>query len=117
MLAATQAIANAVQHAGGRGLSILVDGDERRLRIEVRDTGEGFDLAGVPDDRLGIRGSIIARVAAVGGTADLRSSKAGTTVVLEWPADAAQRTAAFGTDAKPEADDGDEIADVEEETS
>jgi signal transduction histidine kinase len=117
VLAATQAIANAVQHAGGRGLSILVDGDERRLRIEVRDTGEGFDLAGVPDDRLGIRGSIIARVAAVGGTADLRSSKAGTTVVLEWPADAAQRTAPFGTDAKPEADDGDEIADVEEETS
>ncbi|MGX1701246.1 sensor histidine kinase [Microbacterium sp. NPDC055357] len=86
VLATTQAIANAVQHAGGVGLTVTVDGTPERIRIVVRDAGEGFDMAGVPDDRLGIRGSIIARVAAVGGTAQLESSRAGTVVVLDWPA-------------------------------
>ena len=83
-LAATQAIANAVQHAGGVGLEVALQADSEHLRIEVRDAGEGFDLAAVPDDRLGIRASIVARVAAIGGTADLQSDSAGTTVRLEW---------------------------------
>ncbi len=55
-----------------------------RVRIEVRDTGSGFDLEAVPDDRLGIRASIIARVAAVGGTTRIASGEHGTTVRLEW---------------------------------
>ena len=84
VLAATQAIANAVQHAGGIGLEVGLQADSEHLRIEVRDAGEGFDLAAVPDDRLGIRASIVARVAAIGGTADLQSDSAGTTVRLEW---------------------------------
>ncbi|MGL4256436.1 MAG: sensor histidine kinase, partial [Microbacterium sp.] len=83
-LAATQAIANALQHAGGVGLAVSVTGGDGRIAIEVRDHGEGFDLAGVPDDRLGIRASIFARVAAVGGTAQIDSGHHGTTVRLEW---------------------------------
>ncbi len=83
-LAATQAIANALQHAGGVGLGVSVSGGDGRISIEVRDLGEGFDLAGVPDDRLGIRASIFARVAAVGGTAQIDSGHHGTTVRLEW---------------------------------
>lgn len=86
VLAATQAIANAVQHAGGVGLHVTVEASIDRVRLIVSDSGEGFDMSGVPDDRLGIRGSIIARVAAVGGTADLRSGPGGTVVLLEWPA-------------------------------
>ena len=35
-------------------------------------------------DRLGIRGSIHARLAAVGGRSDIRSHAGGTTVTLEW---------------------------------
>lgn len=83
-LAAMQAVANSLQHAGGEGLGVVVRGDERGIRIEVRDEGEGFDLDVVPDDRLGIRASIFARVAAVGGTAQVDSGAAGTIVRLSW---------------------------------
>lgn len=86
VLAAMQAIANAVQHAGGVGLHVSVtgDADPPGVRITVRDKGGGFDLDQVPDDRLGIRASIIARVAAVGGTAEVSSTGGGTVVTLDW---------------------------------
>ncbi|MEU1972533.1 ATP-binding protein [Microbacterium sp. NPDC019599] len=85
-LAAMQAITNAVEHADGVGLTVSVRAVPQpvRIRIEVRDNGEGFDLEAVPDDRLGIRGSILARVAAVGGTASIASGERGTTVRIEW---------------------------------
>ena len=85
-LAAMQAIANAVQHADGRGLAVAVRADAKptRVRIEVSDTGDGFNVEGMPDDRLGIRASIVARVAAVGGTTRIASGERGTTVRLEW---------------------------------
>lgn len=84
VLAATQAIANAVQHAGGVGLSAAVSAWGSFVHVEVRDAGEGFDLDEVPDDRLGIRASIFARVAAVGGSAKIDTGHGGTTVSLEW---------------------------------
>ncbi|GAA5038987.1 sensor histidine kinase [Microbacterium fluvii] len=89
VLASAQAVANAVQHADGAGLTVAVGGDSDpvRVRIEIADDGTGFDLASVPDDRLGIRASIIARVAAVGGTARIRSDEQGTRVVLSWQED------------------------------
>ncbi|GAA5095600.1 hypothetical protein GCM10025760_28120 [Microbacterium yannicii] len=83
-LAATQAVANALQHAGGAGLGIAVMETGARVRVEVHDAGEGFDLDAVPDDRLGIRASIMARVAAVGGHADLETGPHGTVVRLTW---------------------------------
>lgn len=83
-LAATQAVANALQHAGGAGLGVAVIAREGRVRVEVHDAGDGFDLEAIPDDRLGIRASIFARVAAVGGTADLETGRHGTTVRLTW---------------------------------
>lgn len=88
-LAATQAVANAVQHAGGAGLGVAVMAGDGRVRVEVHDAGEGFDLDAVPDDRLGIRASIIARVAAVGGRADLETGPHGTIVRLTWQEPAA----------------------------
>ncbi|MBD8022268.1 sensor histidine kinase [Microbacterium gallinarum] len=84
VLAATQAIANALQHAGGAGLTVSVEAAGDFVHVEVRDLGEGFDLDDVPDDRLGIRASIFARVAAVGGSADIDSGRHGTTVRLDW---------------------------------
>lgn len=86
VLAATQAVANAVQHADGDGLAVAVRSNERpaRVRVEVRDTGSGFDWDEIPEDRLGIRASIVARIAAVGGTTRIRSDADGTTVRLEW---------------------------------
>lgn len=86
ILAAGQAVANSVQHAQARGLTVQV---VRRsgtwgVAVVVADRGPGFDLGEVPPDRLGIRGSIVARMAAVGGSALVRSSPAGTTVTLVW---------------------------------
>lgn len=88
VLAAMQAVANAVQHADAQGLSVELTGDRAPggVAVRVRDTGPGFDVAAIPDDRLGIRGSINARLAAVGGRSDIDSTSAGTTVTLEWEA-------------------------------
>ncbi|WP_204964328.1 sensor histidine kinase [Microbacterium dextranolyticum] len=84
VLAATQAIANAVQHAGARGLAVRVRDDTRTIAVRVSDTGDGFDPADVQDDRLGIRGSIVARMAAAGGRARVQTGPDGTTIRLEW---------------------------------
>lgn len=86
VLAAMQAVANAVQHAEARGLSVEVAGyaDPGSVVVRVRDAGDGFDLEAIPADRLGIRGSIMARVTAVGGRSDIESGPSGTTVTLEW---------------------------------
>lgn len=83
-LASTQAVANALQHAGGEGLYVALQAKDAALTIEVRDRGEGFELEEVPGDRLGIRASIFARMAAIGGTADIDTGHQGTSVRLEW---------------------------------
>lgn len=84
VLAATQAIANAVQHAGDVALVVVADADADAVRVRVADGGAGFDPDGVGDDRLGIRGSIVARMAAAGGRARVQTGSTGTTVTLEW---------------------------------
>jgi signal transduction histidine kinase len=51
----------------------------------ISDDGRGFDADAVPADRLGLRVSIRERVDAVGGSASVRSTPGGgTVVVLEW---------------------------------
>ena len=48
------------------------------------DRGRGFDLDAVPEDRMGVRGSILNRVARHGGKATIRSRPGdGTEVRLE----------------------------------
>jgi signal transduction histidine kinase len=85
VLAARQAIGNAVTHANGRGLHIIVDGHgDEAIRVAVSDTGPGFDLDEIGADRLGIRASIFARMAGVAGTADIHSGDDGTIVTLGW---------------------------------
>ena len=85
VLAARQAIGNSVTHAGGRGLHIVVDGHgDEGLTVTVMDAGPGFDLDAVGEDRLGIRASIMARMAAVTGSARIESGNSGTVVELTW---------------------------------
>lgn len=84
VLAATQALANAVQHAGAVGLAVSVSAAAHTIRVRVADGGAGFDPSAIPDDRLGIRGSIVARMAAAGGRAQVQTAASGTTVILEW---------------------------------
>lgn len=85
VLAARQALGNAVTHAHGRGLHIVVEGHgDEGISVMISDAGPGFDLAAIGPDRLGIRASILARMAGVAGTAEIRSSGSGTIVSLGW---------------------------------
>lgn len=86
VLAVTQAVANAVQHADAAGLALTMTSDTEPVRVEARvhDAGPGFDADAVPDDRLGISASIVARIAAVGGHATVASGPHGTTVTVTW---------------------------------
>nr|WP_245325365.1 ATP-binding protein [Microbacterium amylolyticum] len=84
VLAAAQAASNAVAHADGVGLNVRIAEAPGGVRIVVSDEGPGFDVSAIPADRLGIRGSIIARVAAVGGSARVTSSPSGTSVELAY---------------------------------
>lgn len=86
MLAVAQAVANAVQHADAAGLGIVMESQREPVlvRARVHDAGPGFDPDAVPADRLGISASIVARIAAVGGHADIASGSHGTTVTLVW---------------------------------
>jgi signal transduction histidine kinase len=87
-LAGVQAITNAVEHAGGAGLEASISATREPLRVQVMvsDRGSGFDTSKVPDDRLGISASIMARMAAVRGRASVQSGRDGTTVTLSWTA-------------------------------
>ena len=72
---------------GGAGVDrwIVVEQRGPGVHIEVVDDGAGFDPAGIPAERLGVRRSIIERVEAVDGTAEVVSSPGGgTTVRLAW---------------------------------
>jgi signal transduction histidine kinase len=63
----------------------------------VRDNGAGFDPAAVGPARLGLRRSIVERVADWGGQAAVRSAPgAGTVVTLRWPAPAPAKLAPPG---------------------
>ncbi|MDN3309958.1 ATP-binding protein [Microbacterium oryzae] len=92
VLAATQAVANAIQHADGRGLAVRLSARGGRVQIVVVDAGAGLDLAAIPADRLGIRASIFARVTAVGGRAEIDSDGGGTVVTIAWPSEDARQS-------------------------
>jgi signal transduction histidine kinase len=87
--AAVQAMVNSVQHAGGPEVRrwLRVSGVHGgAVEIEVGDAGQGFDLALVPEARLGVRRSIIERTASAGGHATVASTPGkGTVVTLAWP--------------------------------
>ncbi|PFG31927.1 sensor histidine kinase [Paramicrobacterium agarici] len=94
-LAAVQAMVNSAEHADGPDADtalgsrvtrrVVVSNAPSTATIEVIDDGVGFDVDGVPTDRLGVRVSIVERMAAVGGSAHVRSVLGdGTSVVLTW---------------------------------
>ena len=68
-----------------RWVAIERSGDDGVL-LEVGDDGVGFDPASVPEERLGVRVSIVERVANAGGTACIDSRPGqGTVVRVMWP--------------------------------
>lgn len=87
--AATQAMVNSVNHAGESvARSVTVRAVRGGVRVIVADEGAGFDPAEVPMGRLGVRVSILERVANAGGHASVESAPGkGTTVRIDWPDD------------------------------
>ncbi|MBZ6473864.1 ATP-binding protein [Streptomyces griseocarneus] len=83
--AAREAMVNAAKYGGqGGAVQVYAEVEGRTVFISVRDRGPGFDLDAVPDDRMGVRESIIGRMQRNGGTARLRSAPdGGTEVELE----------------------------------
>ncbi|GGR71723.1 histidine kinase [Streptomyces aureoverticillatus] len=91
MQAAREAMVNAAKYGGeGGAVQVFAEVEGETVFVSVRDRGPGFDLDSVPDDRMGVRESIIGRMQRNGGTARLRAVPGGgTEVELEM-----ERTAA-----------------------
>ncbi|MBB5911885.1 signal transduction histidine kinase [Nocardia transvalensis] len=88
--ALAEAVRNSLRHGGGIGRrvrrEVTVTVGTGALRVEMRDDGAGFDAETVPVHRLGVRRSILARMADLpGGAAFVESAPGqGTTVTLVW---------------------------------
>ena len=82
---------NAVRH-GRPPVSTYVEVGPGAVEAYVRDHGDGFDLDAVPDDRAGVRESIIGRMERHGGTARIRRRADGTEIELRLPVTSDPRT-------------------------
>lgn len=84
--AAAEAMHNAARHSGAGRVSVYAEATEGALDVFVSDQGTGFDPAAVPDDRHGLRNSIIGRMERHGGTAAVHSEPGdGTEIHLGMP--------------------------------
>jgi len=82
--AVREAANNAARHAGADEVSVYVEVEPHKVSAYVRDRGSGFDPDAVEPGRLGIKESIVGRMARHGGRAEVHSTPGeGTEVVLE----------------------------------
>jgi signal transduction histidine kinase len=88
--AAVQAMVNSLQHAG-QGPDIkrwltITPRPQGGVQVDIGDTGAGFAIDAVPTERLGLRVSILERVANAGGIVDIHSTAGeGTVISIRWP--------------------------------
>jgi signal transduction histidine kinase len=83
LAALREAAHNAARHAGVGEVSVYVEVGADRVEAYVRDRGRGFDLEAVEPGRLGVRESIVGRMARHGGRAEVHSTVGeGTEVAL-----------------------------------
>lgn len=84
--AVRETLTNVERHAGVRTATLSAHTEDGRVVVAVTDTGTGFRPDEVPRSRRGIRGSVVERMTAVGGSAAVTSRPGeGTTVRLVWP--------------------------------
>jgi signal transduction histidine kinase len=84
--AAREAMVNAAKFGAGSTVDVYAETSDGQLQVFVRDRGPGFDPAAVPQDRRGVRESIVGRMARHGGRAAIHSAPgAGTEVELTLP--------------------------------
>jgi signal transduction histidine kinase len=84
-----EALLNAVRH-GAPPVSVYVEVGSMVVQAFVRDHGPGFNLEDAPQDRLGVRESILGRMSRHGGSATLRRLEDGTEISLSLPVTAAE---------------------------
>jgi signal transduction histidine kinase/phage shock protein PspC (stress-responsive transcriptional regulator) len=82
--AVRESLLNAVRH-GAPPVSLYLEVGPTGVEAFVRDHGPGFELDEVPEDRLGVRQSILGRMERHGGAARVRRLEQGTEVVLTLP--------------------------------
>ncbi|MDQ0030948.1 ATP-binding protein [Arthrobacter bambusae] len=99
VLAAREAMHNAARHGGG-AVSVYLESSETGSEVFVRDRGPGFDPDAVPEDRLGVKESIIGRMKRHGGTVVINSSSEGTEVRLKLPVENADKAETRNGEAK-----------------
>ncbi|WP_031160914.1 PspC domain-containing protein [Streptosporangium roseum] len=81
--AARQAMVNAAKYSESSVISVYAEAEPEEVTIFIRDRGVGFDMGQVPEDRMGIRQSIIGRMERHGGSARVRTEAGeGTEVML-----------------------------------
>ncbi len=92
VVAATrEAVTNAAKHSGVPQVDVYAEITEAAVDVFVRDRGRGFDPSVTPEDRYGVRNSIIDRMQRHGGTGEIRSTPGeGTEVHLHLPRPTAQ---------------------------
>ncbi|WP_211288066.1 ATP-binding protein [Mumia flava] len=84
--AAREAMTNAAKHSGADRIDVYVEVGGAEAEVFVRDRGRGFDPEAIPEDRLGIRRSLVERMERHGGRAVVRSGVGeGTEVRLVLP--------------------------------
>lgn len=84
--AVREALVNVERHAQVGTAELSVRGEGERAVVEVTDSGVGFSPDEVTRSRRGIRGSVVERMAAVGGAATVTSHPGtGATVRMVWP--------------------------------
>ena len=80
--AAREGMVNAAKSSGTPSISVFAEVSNKKVEVFVRDRGRGFAVDDVPEDRRGIRDSIVGRMARHGGRGSVRSGPTGTEVAL-----------------------------------
>ncbi len=84
--ALAQCLTNVAKHSGQSSVEVVVLTAGDFISVTIIDTGTGFDPDAIPDDRMGIRLSVQARIEAVGGRTRIWSNPdTGTAVMLQIP--------------------------------
>ncbi|MGO1538029.1 MAG: ATP-binding protein [Leucobacter sp.] len=104
VLAAREAMLNAARHAGGE-VAVYAEVTPKHVLIDVLDRGPGFDPDALPENRMGVRESILGRMERGGGTAKITPGPGGTGVAVRLSVPhAVERTDAVHAGERPRRD-------------
>ncbi len=96
-----ESLLNAVRH-GEPPVSLYLEVGPSGVEAFVRDHGPGFELDDVPEDRLGVRQSVLGRMSRHGGSARVRRLEQGTEVSLSLPPVPSDQSPLSSAPASPE---------------